>query len=78
MQEQGVEDILAVDVAGKMLEALTERYGQASLGNEKRVRTWLGDICSVPAYQVTKLHNEPTITPADMLQITRTRRCYSP
>ena len=52
-QARGVHDILAVDVSPAMLEALRQRVGPAStLGNEAGVRTWLGDVAGLPAYQV--------------------------
>lgn len=48
-----MRDILAVDVSPAMLEALHQRVGPAStLGNEAGVRTWLGDVAGLPAYQV--------------------------
>jgi len=47
-----VEDVLAVDVAAAMLATLCAAHGCAGpLGNEPGVRTWLGDVESVPAYQ---------------------------
>ncbi len=49
-----VEDVLAVDVAAAMLEQLCAAHGCAGpLGNEPGVRTWLGDVESVPAYQAS-------------------------
>ncbi len=47
-----VADVLAVDVAAAMLATLCAAHGCAGpLGNEPGVRTWLGDVESVPAYQ---------------------------
>jgi hypothetical protein len=55
MQEQGVKDILAVDVCPTMVEALQHRFGAAStLGNDACVRTWLGDVTELPAYQASR------------------------
>ena len=53
-QALGVHDVLAVDVCPEMLAALAERCGGApsALGNEPGVRTWLGDVQDLPAYQV--------------------------
>lgn len=52
-QARGVQDILAVDVTPEMIAELERRVGTAStLGNEPGVRTWVGDILDVPAYQV--------------------------
>lgn len=54
MQAQGVKDILAVDVCPAMVEALQQRVGPAStLGNDACVRTWLGDVADLPAYQAS-------------------------
>jgi SAM-dependent methyltransferase len=51
IQSAGAQDILAVDVAPKMLAILTSRYGKPPLlGNTQSVRTWLGDICELPNY----------------------------
>ena len=48
-----VRDVLAVDLAEAMLERLCAAHGCGSpLGNEPGVRPWLGDVESVPAYQV--------------------------
>ncbi len=49
-----MEDILAVDVSGKMLEANLAENGArgSSLGNDPGLRTWHGDVQSVPPYQV--------------------------
>lgn len=53
LQARGVRDVLAVDVSRPMLEALQRRVQTAgSLGNEPGVRTWLGDVAELPAYQV--------------------------
>ena len=48
-----VRDVLAVDLAEAVLERLCAAHGCAGpLGNEPGVRPWLGDVESVPAYQV--------------------------
>eukprot|EP00887_Chlorella_sp_A99_P003181 scaffold9.g3181.t1 len=49
----GVQDILAVDVCPEMLEELQRQVGGApsTLGNEPGVRTWVGDVLDLPAYQ---------------------------
>ena len=48
-----MRDILAVDVTPEMIAAVEEEIGKAStLGNEACVRTWVGDVADVPAYQV--------------------------
>jgi len=49
----GVEDYLAVDVAPRMLSRLASDHGATTttLGNEGGVRTWLGDVESVPPYE---------------------------
>ena len=45
--------MLAVDLAEAMLERLCAIHGCGGpLGNEPGVRPWLGDVESVPAYQV--------------------------
>lgn len=47
--------MLAVDVTPEMIAALEARFGAAStLGNEPSVRSWLGDILDLPAYQVSR------------------------
>lgn len=52
-QAHGVRDILAVDVAPAMLAELQKRFpAPSALGNDPCVRTWLGDIVDLPAYQV--------------------------
>lgn len=54
MQALGVRDILAVDVCPEMLQALQQRVGcePSTLGTEPGVRTWVGDVQDLPAYQV--------------------------
>lgn len=45
--------MLAVDLAEAMLERLCAGHGCGGpLGNDPGVRPWLGDVESVPAYQV--------------------------
>jgi len=52
LQSRGVSDILALDVCPEMLEEICRRFGSPStLGNDPAVRTWLGDVAEVPAYQ---------------------------
>lgn len=52
IQSQGVKDILAIDVAPKMLAELEKSYPQpSSLGNEASVRTWLGAFEELPLHQ---------------------------
>ncbi|KAK9909502.1 hypothetical protein WJX75_003231 [Coccomyxa subellipsoidea] len=52
MQQRGVQDILAVDLAEDMLTKASEQFGtSSSLGNDPGFRTWVGDVESVPAYQ---------------------------
>lgn len=52
LQAHGVRDILAVDVAPAMLAELQKRFpAPSALGNDPCVRTWLGDIVDLPAYQ---------------------------
>lgn len=52
LQSRGVQDILAVDLSENMLAELKKRYcNTSSLGNEPGVRTWLGDVVDLPAYQ---------------------------
>ena len=54
MQKQGIQEVLAVDVTPEMLEALQQQFcgSNPTAGNEAQVRTWLGDVQSLPAYQV--------------------------
>lgn len=48
-----VRDVLAVDLAEAMLERLCAIHGCGRrLGNEPAVQPWLGDVESIPAYQV--------------------------
>lgn len=52
LQSRGVRDILALDVCPEMLEEVHRRFGSGStLGNDPAVRTWLGDVAELPAYQ---------------------------
>lgn len=53
LRAAGVNDILAVDVAPAMLARLRADHGADTpvLGNDPAVRTWLGDVESVPPYQ---------------------------
>ena len=53
-QRRGVQDILAVEVTPSMIEAVRENFPSSSptAGNALQVRTWLGDVQSIPAYQV--------------------------
>ena len=54
MQRRRIRDILAVDVTPAMLEAVQQSFPSQNVtaGNEPQVRTWLGDVQSIPAYQV--------------------------
>lgn len=54
MQRRGIRETLAVDVAPAMLEAVQQSFPSQNVtaGNEPQVRTWLGDVQSIPAYQV--------------------------
>ena len=53
LRARGVSDVLAVDVSPAMLARLTTDHASSTtlLGNDPGVRTWLGDVESVPAYQ---------------------------
>lgn len=53
LRAAGVCDVLAVDVSPAMLARLTTDHAASTtlLGNDPGVRTWLGDIESVPPYQ---------------------------
>lgn len=58
LQRLGVQDILAVDICPAMIQALQKRVmdgdilGKATtLGNDKCVRTWVGDVVDLPTYQ---------------------------
>ena len=53
-QRCGIRDILAVDVTPAMVEAVQHNFPSQSqtAGNEPQVRTWLGDVQTIPAYQV--------------------------
>lgn len=49
----GVADILAVDLSPAMLAAFHQAWPPPpALGNQPRVRTWLGDVLTVPRYMV--------------------------
>lgn len=50
-QEKGVTDILATEVAENMLAVIQSRHLASRLGNDRAVRTWLGTVDSIPAYQ---------------------------
>lgn len=50
-QEAGVTDILELEVAPAMLDSIRSRHDASRLGNEAGVRTWLGTVASLPAYQ---------------------------
>ncbi len=52
IQARGVRDILAVDLAPRMLDVVKERYCVSTLGNEASVRTWVGDVIDLPRYMV--------------------------
>lgn len=54
VQERGIQDILAVEVSPAMVDAVHRNFPNtaASEGNTPQVRTWLGDVQSLPAYQV--------------------------
>lgn len=54
LQRRGIQDILVVEVTPSMIEAVRENFpsSKATAGNELQVRTWLGDVQSIPAYQV--------------------------
>ncbi|KAK9816431.1 hypothetical protein WJX72_000132 [[Myrmecia] bisecta] len=52
MQARGVQDVLAVDLSSGMLDELRQRFSSGSTcGNNAGVRTWCGDVQSLPAYQ---------------------------
>ena len=48
-------DILVADRAPEVIANVHEQYPLTTLGNTKGVRTWLGDVNSIPAYQVDRL-----------------------
>ena len=53
IEAAGVADILAVDLSPAMLQALQQTWPSTStVGNQPRVRTWLGDVVTVPRYMV--------------------------
>lgn len=49
-----MQEILAVEVSPAMVEAVGQNFPSpaASEGNTPQVRAWLGDVQSLPAYQV--------------------------
>lgn len=48
-----MQDILAADVTPEMIAAVEAHFGKPNvLGNDPCVRTWLGDIVDLPAFQV--------------------------
>ena len=53
LQARGVADYLAVDVSAPMLARLAADHAPSPsvLGNDPAIRTWVGDVESVPAYQ---------------------------
>lgn len=53
LQRRGVQDILAVEVTPSMVDAVHANFpsSNATAGNRQQVRTWLGDVQSIPAYQ---------------------------
>lgn len=54
LQQRGVRDILAVDLAAPMLDELQQRYGtKSTCGNDLGVRTWCGDFLALPVYMGT-------------------------
>ena len=75
LQEQGVQDILAVEVSPAMVAAVRQNFPStaASEGNTPQVRTWLGDVQSLPAYQV-RFGPKPSVShgvhPCDSLACT--------
>lgn len=51
LRDAGVQDILAVDLSRRMLDALQQRVGEPStLGNDLGVRLWCGDVTDLPDY----------------------------
>ena len=53
-------DILVVGRA-EVIANVHEQHPTTTLGNTKGVRTWLGDVNSIPAYQVDRLGSAPFI-----------------
>ncbi|KAL0039683.1 hypothetical protein WJX77_005068 [Trebouxia sp. C0004] len=53
LQRRGIQDILAVEVTPSMIHAVLKNFPSSNptVGNELQVRTWLGDVQSIPAYQ---------------------------
>lgn len=52
MQARSVQEVLAVDVCPEMITELQRKLGQPSTqGNTPGLRTWVGDVADLPAYQ---------------------------